>query len=597
MARVATTTTGLPRSWQQFDPFRTVYRLLTSVRVALILLATVIVGALLGVVFPQAPDEVRIAPIAYDQYVEFQRGRYGVFVEPMRRLGLFEVFHSFWFNGVILVLLLAVAVCTANRIPPIVRNVRRPVRRVNDRFFERAHHRAEFTTPAEPAALVTQLRKRRYRVEAVQREGATYLFADRFPWAQFGTFVSHLSLILFMSGAIVTKVVGFSAFISIPEQQTQPVFSTIHTGQMQVENLGAAETLDAAGNVTRYHSDLAVYRNGRRICTGTSTVNNPLHCAGYVLHQTTFSPDGMALQVRDTATGQVIYHEVVAAGGRAPSPHLVVNDATGGTLFDDNVVLVPFDPQGSEFYAVLPIARGEGAAPAAPMIVALAAVPSGKNGWALRVFHARGATPSDGQFEIKLLPGESAQAGGYTFSFPALNGVPIAGVAGVPGVPTAAMLQLATSAKGEHYLDLVDMQSQQLGIGAGDPAPDAPAAPGHGQPAPAGAPPAVGRLDLAPNQPQVVNGLEYTFLGSRSITGITVRRDPGSTFIWVATALMMIGLAITFYLPRRRLWVRITPERTYMAGVADRIVNFAAEMHRIGAAAGSPDAAPAAEEW
>jgi cytochrome c biogenesis protein ResB len=93
-----------------------------------------------------------------------------------------------------------------------------------------------------------------------------------------------------------------------------------------------------------------------------------------------------------------------------------------------------------------------------------------------------------------------------------------------------------------------------------------------------------------------VNGYEYTFLGTRSITGITVRKDPGSTFIWVATALMMLGLAVTFYLPRRRLWAKITPERTYVAGIADRIVNFSAEMRRIGAAAGSPDAALAAGE-
>ncbi|MHB8575479.1 MAG: cytochrome c biogenesis protein ResB, partial [Dehalococcoidia bacterium] len=96
---------------------------------------------------------------------------------------------------------------------------------------------------------------------------------------------------------------------------------------------------------------------------------------------------------------------------------------------------------------------------------------------------------------------------------------------------------------------------------------------------------------------QVSGNYEYTFAGVRSVTGITVRRDPGSTIIWVATALLLFGLAMTFYLPRRRLWVRITPERTFMAGVADRIVNFSAEMRRIGAAAGAPDAQPTDDDW
>src|SRR6185437_1217146 len=100
------------------------FKLLTSVRVALLLLAMVAVAALIGVIFPQAPDEIRAVPAAMDQYVQFQHGRYGVFTTPMRDLGFFNVFHTFWFNGLVLVLLLAVAVCTANRIPPIVRNVR-----------------------------------------------------------------------------------------------------------------------------------------------------------------------------------------------------------------------------------------------------------------------------------------------------------------------------------------------------------------------------------------------------------------------------------------------------------------------------------------
>ncbi|HZU77776.1 MAG TPA: cytochrome c biogenesis protein ResB, partial [Dehalococcoidia bacterium] len=106
MARVATTA-GWTQSLRGFDPFKTLFRLLTSVRVALLLLGAVAVAALLGVIFPQAPDEVRAVPSAYDAYTEFQRTRYGVFTDAMRRLGLFEVFHSYWFNGLILVLLIA----------------------------------------------------------------------------------------------------------------------------------------------------------------------------------------------------------------------------------------------------------------------------------------------------------------------------------------------------------------------------------------------------------------------------------------------------------------------------------------------------------
>lgn len=617
MARIAAGRGSLPRSWEPFDPFRIIYRLLTSVRVALLLLGAVAVAALLGVVFPQAPDEVRAVPASFDAYVEFQRGRYHIFAPLMRDLGLFSVFHSYWFNGLVVVLLLAVTVCTANRIPPIARNVRRPIRRVNDRYFEHAHHRASFTTPPNAGAIVQELKRHHYKVQETRREGdTTYFFADRLSWTQFGTFVSHLALILFMAGAIVTKVVGFNSEISIPEGRTEPVFATIHANQMQVMNVHAAEDTNAQGQITRYHSDLAVFKNGKQICQGTSTVNNPMHCAGYVFHQTNFSPYGVELRVRDLTTGQTVYDEVNDLGisGRTPSPHLIVHDAAGNTLFDDNVVLAPQDPSLATMYAVLPLRVGGKTLP-----LLLVGQAQGKSDWTFKLFHpADASTPGDSSFDLSLPVGGSASANGLSFSLPALTGLPLAAVQGIPGIATAAILQEETSVQGQQYLDVLDMGSSQLGIGTaatGDTsgavasgpgvvaaapgqvgaAPPADAASGQAN-APAGAPPTTGRLDLVPNVPQKLGNYEYTFLGNRSVTGITVRKDPGSMFIWIATGLLLLGLAITFYLPRRRMWLKVTPERTFMAGIADRVVDFAAEMRRMGAAAGSPDAANVEEE-
>ena len=594
MAR-ATLTAGSLRGWQGFDPFRIVFGLLTSVRVALLLLAAVAIGALVGVIFPQAPDDVRAVPASYAAFTEFQRTRYGVFTTAMRRLGVFEVFHSYWFNGLILLLLLAVAVCTANRIPPIVRNFRRPVRRVNDRYFQAARHRAAFSSAPDADALVHQLRKRRYRVRREQQGDTTYLFADRFAWAQFGTFVSHLALILFMAGAIVTKLVGFSTFISIAQGRTDPVFPTIHAGQMQVQNLRAGDTPNSAGIATRYFSDLAVYRGGSQICRGTSTVNNPMHCAGYTFHQTTFSPDGVELRVRDLTTGQLVYSEVDdldAQGTTAPSPRLQVRDASGDLLFDDNVVLEPESSQ--KLYAVLPIPAGQTGAD--PLVVLVVGIQDSHNQWTFSIYHPNGTTAGDKAFELRLLPGQSATENSYSFSIPELHAVPLGVLQGLPGIKQAALVQLATSPKGQQYLDVLDMGSPQLSVGAGDPSVGSVnASAADGGQAPSGDSSA-GRFDLQPNVPFSDGQFEYTFLGVRSVTGITVRRDPGSMFIWVATGLLLLGLAITFYLPRRRLWAKVTPEQTVIAGIADRIVNFSDEMRRIGAAAGSPDALVGIEE-
>jgi cytochrome c biogenesis protein len=603
-----------PRSWAPFDPFRTIFKLLTSVRVALLLLAMVAIAALIGVIFPQAPDEIRAVPAAMDQYVQFQHGRYGVFTTPMRDLGFFNVFHTFWFNGLVLVLLLAVAVCTANRIPPIVRNVRRPIRRVNDRYFETAHHRADFATPADPAAIGAALRRNHYHVEEVRRDGdATYLFAEKFSWAQYGTFISHLALILFMAGAVVTKLIGFNSEIVIPEGRSEPVFATIHAGQMQVKNVYAAEDTNAQGMITKYHSNLAVYKNGQQICNGTTTVNDPMHCDGYIFHQTNFSPYGVELRVKDAATGGVVYDEVTDLGisGRTPSPRLTVRDAAGNTVFDDFVVLTPSDPSLTTMFSLLPLPLANGQV----LQLLLAAKAQGKSDWQFSVVHPQDdKTAGDQGFALNVPVGSSASAEGYTFAIPTLNGLPLAAVQNVPGIPTAALLQQGTTADGKQYIDVLNMGAGDSSAAA-DPSSAAPAAttttqPPLAPPAQAAAPSRTAgsgaaaspsadgfsRLDLFTGQPQRVGNYLYEYVADRSITGITVRRDPGSTFIWVATALMLLGLGVTFYLPRRRMWVRVTPDRTHMAGVADRIHDFSNEMRRVGARAGSPDAKPDEED-
>lgn len=54
----------------------------------------------------------------------------------------------------------------------------------------------------------------------------------------------------------------------------------------------------------------------------------------------------------------------------------------------------------------------------------------------------------------------------------------------------------------------------------------------------------------------------FTFEREQQYTGITVRSDPGTAWVWVGSALMVLGMFVTFGLRHRRVWVRITPEAT-----------------------------------
>jgi cytochrome c biogenesis protein len=88
-------------------------------------------------------------------------------------------------------------------------------------------------------------------------------------------------------------------------------------------------------------------------------------------------------------------------------------------------------------------------------------------------------------------------------------------------------------------------------------------------------------ISLAEGAPTRVGGYEYTFEGKRAFAGISVKRDAGAWFIWIATAMLLGGLAITFYVPRRRLWIRLTDAGTQLAALAEKSGGFEKDMRTL----------------
>ncbi len=80
---------------------------------------------------------------------------------------------------------------------------------------------------------------------------------------------------------------------------------------------------------------------------------------------------------------------------------------------------------------------------------------------------------------------------------------------------------------------------------------------------------------------QSVGGYQMAFKGTKQFTGLRVVKDPGVPIVWLASAMLVIGVCVTLYFPRRRLWGRIKAGEVALAGTADRMVNFQEELNRL----------------
>jgi cytochrome c biogenesis protein len=78
------------------------------------------------------------------------------------------------------------------------------------------------------------------------------------------------------------------------------------------------------------------------------------------------------------------------------------------------------------------------------------------------------------------------------------------------------------------------------------------------------------------------DGLRVTLARIGAYSGVIVKRDPGALIIWLSFLLLIVGLSITFYLPRRRVWARIGEDgEVRLVARADRYVDLRREFGRL----------------
>ena len=77
-------------------------------------------------------------------------------------------------------------------------------------------------------------------------------------------------------------------------------------------------------------------------------------------------------------------------------------------------------------------------------------------------------------------------------------------------------------------------------------------------------------------------GFSVQLTGVEGATILIAKQDPGQGIVWLAFLSLLSGLLITFYLPRRRVWTRLSPDgELRICGRADRYVDFEREFGRL----------------
>jgi cytochrome c biogenesis protein ResB len=351
---------------------------------------------------------------------------------------------------------------------------------------------------------------------------------------------------MLLIGGLTSRLFAIDEFVFIPEGGSRPVFDLEDDDHLQLAVSEAVGEFDSEGNALDFRTDLTIYKDGQEVASGEATVNDPLEWNGYRLHQTAYSADGVALRVNQG--DRPLYSETVVLGGEQVSPFLRISDGESDA-FAEQIVISDLVP-GSESVGRLVSVPGRDTI----VYVGL------RDGGDRFLLDLREANPPTGRspFGTTLAPGEEAELDGLVYRFEGVGTVPADVVENIPGSAEGAVVtQLGRHGDGDPYVSLTGLGETGASI------------------------------TIEEGESTSFGGYEYSFEGVRDFSGITVRKDPGVTFLWVGVAMLIGGLLVTFYVPRRRLWVKLDEERTYFAGQAAHLVNLEKEMRQIAVEAGA----------
>jgi cytochrome c biogenesis protein ResB len=179
---------------------RSLWNMLGSRRLAVVLLGTLLFALVLISLFPHFPGDAE----SRQTWLEAARLRYGPATALLRRIGFFEADRSLWFVALLAALLLNTLICTVQRLQQLRRSWSEPaIVHRPEAFFQASAHRAQWEfvdIERELGAVQNVLGRRGFgaTIEMEKINGRIGLYAERGRWSQIGTIVSHLAAVLLL---------------------------------------------------------------------------------------------------------------------------------------------------------------------------------------------------------------------------------------------------------------------------------------------------------------------------------------------------------------------------------------------------------------
>lgn len=271
-----------------------IWDFLASVKLAIVIFAFIALTSIIGTVLEQKGDP--------EQNIEILTKLFGESLAPtlfsiFEKLGFLDMYHSWWFTGLLIIFSVNLIICSLDRLPRIWKLITEPTVSLPAERIRQLPIRLEFTVKGKPEtvkdSIASSLGKARFHVTEVRDETGCSFSAQQGKYSRLGVFVTHFSILIILIGAVVGTRFGFKAHLNLPEGATSTIaFSgngrEVPLGfEIRCDNF----EVDFYGKSTmpkEYRSWLTIFKNGQEVLRKSIAVNNPLSYEGITFYQSSY---------------------------------------------------------------------------------------------------------------------------------------------------------------------------------------------------------------------------------------------------------------------------------------------------------------------
>ena len=263
---------------------KSLWQRIGSMSLAIILLVVLAIASVIGTVLLQNQAQA-------DYLQQFGPLWYWVF----RSLGLFDMYHTWWFMGILGFLMVSLTSCLWRNVPKMLKDMRTRKVTVAEKSLKRFQYLHEWQFKNVHADRLQQAFReslRGWEFREAGQDGIQYIRADKGRWNKWGYILVHTAILVILVGGWIGSEYGFRGNMAVVEGGSEHEISFLQgteTGHLSMpfDVRCNSFTIDffPTGAPKEFRSNLTIIDHGKGVLTSDSSVKEPLNNKGVRIYK------------------------------------------------------------------------------------------------------------------------------------------------------------------------------------------------------------------------------------------------------------------------------------------------------------------------